>query len=596
VILAALLLCCGQDLQAWDLASPERVAPGGDGWSDVVAVEDGLVIALDSGALLRLDPAGRELARFELPGRPDLEGLTLGPPGQLLAIVENTCEVLVLSAADLSLIARHPVDRRIPRGKKGAESLLLVGGPRGELWIGHQGSESVYVTDPPRGDGALLRLRSTRPVDDEVRGMTAVGEHVLQVVDDRRQLWWVDRSGRRLDVAFWPLGSQSIEGVTVDAAGRLILCMDGGPLLAYPPRVRPSPGPKLEPVGSWGDLSGVPEIVTARGSLVVATHPLLATVQALRVDWSGTAPGPVELKFDAGPPGVGRGGPTSVALHPDLPRAYMTELSAPRKPGRLTAVDLSTEAPGSRLWSVEVGHHPDSVAVSKDGRYGVVADEGEARGESGSVHVVDLATRKASRIEVWENVAASSDRVQPEYVAISANSALAAVSCQENDAVVFIDLRDTPRRAPATWHLTRGAQPDGVAVLELSADGGGYLVAAAEEGGNALGLAWLSADLTEVRPLARFDFGPTGVKVNPEAVLLRSWGERRLALVGLERADAIALLDVTQPHRPVLLDLAPSGPRPEGLAWLEGPGGPWLLSADEGKGGGLSLLRLDLKE
>ena len=115
--------------------------------------------------------------------------------------------------------------------------------------------------------------------------------------------------------------------------------------------------------------------------------------------------------------------------------------------------------------SVTVGPLPDMLVFSPDGRYVVVANEGEpsatyAVDPEGSVSVVDVqtitaptvrtasfsvfnsqaATLRASGVRIYGPNATVAQDLEPEYVAISSDSRTAWVTLQENNAIATVDL------------------------------------------------------------------------------------------------------------------------------------------------------------
>lgn len=74
----------------------------------------------------------------------------------------------------------------------------------------------------------------------------------------------------------------------------------------------------------------------------------------------------------------------------------------------------------------------------------------------------------------------------------------------------------------------------------------------------------------------------------PEAVTVGKIGPRTLAFVGLERADAVVVVDVTQPNAPVYLQVLETGDAPEGLLFIPAHESPirksLLVSSCEGDG------------
>ena len=120
---------------------------------------------------------------------------------------------------------------------------------------------------------------------------------------------------------------------------------------------------------------------------------------------------------------------------------------------------------GSFLAAVEVGALPDSVAISPDGNTVVVANEGQPSDDytvdpDGSISVIDISggasTVTAANVTAvtFDGLAAAdipgvrisgpggdiAAALEPEYVAISDNSATAYVSLQENNAIAEVDL------------------------------------------------------------------------------------------------------------------------------------------------------------
>lgn len=68
--------------------------------------------------------------------------------------------------------------------------------------------------------------------------------------------------------------------------------------------------------------------------------------------------------------------------------------------------------------------------------------------------------------------------------------------------------------------------------------------------------------------------------VEPESVTVGKIGRYTLAFIGLERADAVAIVDVSNPYSPVFLQVLETGDAPEGLLFIpanESPNGKHLL-------------------
>ncbi|BFG71048.1 choice-of-anchor I family protein [Sediminibacterium sp. KACHI17] len=73
----------------------------------------------------------------------------------------------------------------------------------------------------------------------------------------------------------------------------------------------------------------------------------------------------------------------------------------------------------------------------------------------------------------------------------------------------------------------------------------------------------------KAKDLAVYDDGRSDDKsVEPEAITIGRVGSKMIAFVGLERADAIAIYDVTIPTAPVFLKMIKTGDAPEGVLFI----------------------------
>jgi hypothetical protein len=76
--------------------------------------------------------------------------------------------------------------------------------------------------------------------------------------------------------------------------------------------------------------------------------------------------------------------------------------------------------------------------------------------------------------------------------------------------------------------------------------------------------------------------------VEPEGITIGKVGNKKVAFVGMERADAVAIYDVTIPSKPVFLQLVKCGDAPEGLLFIPAKDSPTkkslLLVSSEGDG------------
>ena len=56
--------------------------------------------------------------------------------------------------------------------------------------------------------------------------------------------------------------------------------------------------------------------------------------------------------------------------------------------------------------------------------------------------------------------------------------------------------------------------------------------------------------------------------VEPEAVAIGKMGNKMVAFVGLERADAVAIYNIDNPAAPVFLQMIKTGDAPEGVLFI----------------------------
>lgn len=156
----------------------------------------------------------------------------------------------------------------------------------------------------------------------------------------------------------------------------------------------------------------------------------------------------------------------SVATHEGLV-AIAVEANKKTDPGTLVLVDVDLNT----INAITTGSLPDMVKFSPDGRWILVANEGEpntynnfgseTNGPSvdpeGSVTIVDLSTGLATptvrtatftafnggvdpRIRIYGPNASVAQDLEPEYIAVSADSATAWVTLQENNAFAIVDI------------------------------------------------------------------------------------------------------------------------------------------------------------
>jgi hypothetical protein len=211
--------------------------------------------------------------------------------------------------------------------------------------------------------------------------------------------------------------------------------------------------------------------------------------------------------------------------------------------------------------------------------------------------------------------------LEPESVAFSHNSRFAYVTLQENNGiarvdvlthkVAFVGVGQTTHLADLTndgsygpvESLTAFREPDGI-VLDVT----GRFFVTADEGDtrNAAG----SSGPRGGRTLSVFDakngalLSDTGAQLDdaaaaagvypdgrsnrggsePEVLDLTHHRGSTLVAVGLERANAVALVDVSEPTAPTVIDIAPVGIGPEGIKFFRVRNRLFVASANEVSG------------
>lgn len=130
--------------------------------------------------------------------------------------------------------------------------------------------------------------------------------------------------------------------------------------------------------------------------------------------------------------------------------------------GRMALYDAKTLA---LISQIEIGAQPDMVTFTPDGKYVLVANEGEPGDDyqtdpEGSVSVIDVSDAKkpqartagftqfngqeaalrARGVRIFGPKATAAKDFEPEYIAVSADSRTAWVTLQENNALARIDL------------------------------------------------------------------------------------------------------------------------------------------------------------
>lgn len=218
--------------------------------------------------------------------------------------------------------------------------------------------------------------------------------------------------------------------------------------------------------------------------------------------------------------------------------------------------------------------------------------------------------------------------LEPETVTFSPNSQYAYVSLQENNGVVRLALADnnltffglglTSHPADLTAGdgynpnstLTLFREPDGVAV---TADGKYFVTA--DEGdtrdGNGNGAPRGGRTVSIFDATTGALVGDTGNQLDaiaaafgvypdarsnrggsePEVLDVATFGGKTIVAVGLERANAVAFIDITTPTAPLVFGLVPTGNAPEGTKLVVRDGSLFAFTANEASGT-LSVVRV----
>jgi len=358
-----------------------------------------------------------------------------------------------------------------------------------------------------------------------------------------------------------------------------------------------------------------PEIIdaTADGMTLAYTDSPLGALGLIDIsDPSNPAP---KGNIDLG------GEPTSVAIVGST--AYVgvnTSESYTAPSGLLKAIDTAT---GAEQAACDLGGQPDSIAKSKDGAFIAVAIENERDEDlndglipqlpAGNLVLIntakdglDCASLKMVSLTGLADIAPTDP--EPEYVSINSLGET-VVTLQENNHLVVIskdgtvlnhfsagavDLENidaTDERGALIFTESqkgRKREPDAVTWIDdnhfATANEGDY------EGGsrgwtifNKNGTVVYESGTDFEHAIVQIGHYPDkrsdSKGVEPESVTFGEFNGTPYVFVGAERASVVGVYDVTDPAKPILKQLLPSGVGPEGYAVI--PERNLLISANE---------------
>lgn len=321
----------------------------------------------------------------------------------------------------------------------------------------------------------------------------------------------------------------------------------------------------------------------------------------------------VDIRDVNDPRGLGNlamgGEPTSVSVVGNFAVvAVNTSANFTNPTGQLVVVDLSTRVEIARL---TLPGQPDSVAVSKDGKYIAIAIENE-RDESfnagtipqlpaGSLVIVDVLgapnTWKSRVVDMTGIAGVAPTDPEPEYVSINDDN-IAVVTLQENNHIALvdlvtgritrhfsagsvtldkIDLTDAPRPNQVSFTETqvdRLREPDGVSWISrnqfITANEGDF------KGGsrsftvfNSDGTVAFEAGNTLDHLMARighYNDKRSDAKGNePENAAFGRFGGTDYAFIASERSSVVTVFDLSKANRPNYKQVLPAALAPEGL-------------------------------
>lgn len=319
------------------------------------------------------------------------------------------------------------------------------------------------------------------------------------------------------------------------------------------------------------------------------------------------------------------GSPTSVTVTPNGSWALVATDTSDGDfvdpSGDLLVVDLTTRTVAR---TIALGGQPDSIAVSRDGRFAAIAienqrdedlgDGGLPQDPAGNLTIVDLLGAPATwttRVVDLTGLASAFEPSDPEaeFVDISATN-IAAVTLQENNAVALVDLAsgavlddwtvgvsthlaDTrdDRAISLTDTLSEEREPDAIgwtAAGNLATANEGDLRGGSRDWtifaptGSIVYTSGASLEVQAIRHSHYPDGRSDNKGVEPEGLEIGEFGDRQFAFVAAERGNFIAVHRLTDESAPTFVQLLPTGASPEGMIAIPSRG--LLVSANEGDG------------
>ena len=317
------------------------------------------------------------------------------------------------------------------------------------------------------------------------------------------------------------------------------------------------------------------------------------------------------------------GEPTSVSVvGSNAVVAVNTSANFTNPSGKLVIVDIATR---KEVASLVLPGQPDSVAVSKDGKYIAIAIENE-RDESvnggaipqlpaGSLVIVDVAgapaTWKSRTVDLTGIAGVAPTDPEPEYVSINDDN-IAVVTLQENNHIALvdlatgkitkhfsagsvtldkIDLTDAPRPNQVSFTETQAdrlREPDGVTWISksqfITANEGDY------KGGsrsftvfnNDGTVAYESGNTLEhlMARIGHYNDKRSDAKGNePENATFGRFEGTDYAFVASERSSVVTVFDMSTANKPSYKQVLPAALAPEGLLTI--PSRNLMVAASE---------------